>query len=278
MMLAIFFRKIEPGQVTKLWTHNKVEHGLVNGLINVIMSLGSSLLHIMLEQKRSQLKGNIYHYTQIGFAYNTNRIEGSRLTEEETRYIFETNTLIDKDGTGSVDDVVETANHFYLFDCMLEESDQLLTEKMIKNYHRLLKNGTQDGRKEWFNVGDYKKLPNEVDGLATTPPEHVHNDMRRLLEWYNGLLEVTLEDLLEFHYRFEIIHPFQDGNGRIGRMIMFRECLRWDIVPFIIEDRYKAFYYRGLANYVEEAGWLKDTCLAMQDTYKEVLERFGIII
>lgn len=238
----------------------------------------NSLLQTMLEQKRSNLKGNIYHYTQVGFAYNTNRIEGSRLTEDETRYIFETNTLIDGSGLGNVDDVVETANHFYLFDVMLEEANQVLTQQMIKHYHSLLKNGTEDARKEWFNVGDYKKLPNEVGGKATTPPEQVEKVMKQLLSWYNGQSTIDLNVILDFHHRFECIHPFQDGNGRIGRLIMFRECLRYAIVPFIIEDRYKAFYYRGLSNYAEEPGWLSDTCLTMQDNYGEVLKKFGFCL
>ncbi len=236
-----------------------------------------TLLKVLLDQKRSKLKGSIYHYTQIGFAYNTNRIEGSRLTEDETRYIFETNTLIDQSGTGSVDDVVEMANHFYLFDLMLEDADQLLNERLIKDYHHHLKNGTNDARKEWFTVGGYKKLPNEVGGKATTLPVDVGKVMKKLLDWYHGIEVVSLEDILEFHYRFECIHPFQDGNGRIGRLIMFRECLKHGIVPFIIEDRYKAFYYRGLSEYDKEEGWLMDTCLTMQDDYREVIERYEII-
>lgn len=231
------------------------------------------LLAILRDQKGSKLSGSIYHNTQIGFAYNTNRIEGSKLTEDETRYIFETNTLIDGKGSNSVDDVVETANHFYLFDVMLDEADELLSEKMIKNYHKLLKNGTADARKDWFRVGDYKGLPNEVGGKETTDPKDVGREMNKLLSWYNGLTEVTLDGIITFHHRFECIHPFQDGNGRIGRIIMFRECLRHGIMPFIIEDTYKAFYYRGLSEYEKEQGWLKDTCLAMQDRYRETVGR-----
>lgn len=235
----------------------------------------TSLLTVLLDQKRSKLKGNIYHYTQIKFTYNSNRIEGSKLSEEETRYIFETNTLFSEGKVvENIDDIVETSNHFYLFDIMLEEVKKPLTEDLIKRNHGVLKNGTADARKEWFNVGEYKKLPNEVGGKETTKPEDVSREIKRLLEWYNGLLVVSFDDLLEFHYRFESIHPFQDGNGRIGRLIMFRECLKHDIVPFIIEDEYKLFYYRGLSEYESEKGYLRDTCLSMQDRYEEVIRRF----
>jgi len=235
---------------------------------------GESLLKVLLDQKGSKLTGSIYHFTQVGFAYNTNRIEGSQLTEEETRYIFETNTLLDGKGSNSVDDVVETANHFYIFDVMLEGASQLLTQKMIKKYHELLKNGTEDARKKWFNVGEYKQLPNEVGGKETTSPKDVTSKMRKLLEWYNGLLEITMDEIIEFHYRFECIHPFQDGNGRIGRLIMFKECLKYNVVPFIIEDEFKAYYYRGLSNFNSEKNYLLDTCLSMQDKYRIMIDKF----
>lgn len=242
--------------------------------IFVMMSdSGESLLKILLEQKASKLAGSIYHVTQINFAYNTNRIEGSKLTEDETRYIFETNTLIDGKGSNKVDDIVETANHFYLFDVMLDEVDELLTEKMIKKYHSLLKNGTADARKDWFNVGEYKKLPNDVGGKETTSPKDVTSEIKKLLAYYNNLSEVTLDEILGFHHRFECIHPFQDGNGRIARLIMFRECLRNKIMPFIIEDSYKAFYYRGLSEFENEKGWLLDTCFSMQDHYRVTVNR-----
>lgn len=239
----------------------------------MLLDRGDSLLKVLLDQRSSKLTGSIYHFTQVAFAYNTNRIEGSRLTEEETRYIFETNTLIRGKSSNNVDDVVETANHFYLFDVMLEEATELLTEKMIKKYHELLKNGTADARKDWFNVGEYKKLPNEVGGTETTNPKDVASEIRKLLG-YNGLSEITLEEVIDFHYRFECIHPFQDGNGRIGRLIMFKECLRHSIMPFIIEDSYKAFYYRGLSEFRSEKCWLEDTCISMQDHYRDVVNRF----
>ncbi|MDX8335901.1 MULTISPECIES: Fic family protein [Cetobacterium] len=233
-----------------------------------------TLLDILKEQKTMKLKGNIYHYTQIKFAYNTNRIEGSKLSEDETRFIFETNTLISKNEIQNIDDIVETANHFYLFDVMLEKADILLNEELIKEYHKILKQGTEDSRKEWFNVGEYKSLANEVGGKETTKPKDVEKEIKKLLNWYNLLEVVTLKEIVEFHYRFEKIHPFQDGNGRVGRAIMFKECLKYNIVPFIIEDSFKAFYYRGLSNYEEEKGFLEETCLAMQDNYKEVIKKF----
>lgn len=233
-----------------------------------------TLLSLLREQKKSKLKGNLYHITQIMFAYNTNRIEGSKLSEEDTRYIFETNTLINQQPSTKVDDIVETANHFYLFDRMIEQAEDLLAENLIKKYHEILKNGTSDARLDWFNVGEYKALPNEVGGKETTSPKDVVRDMKKLLYWYNGLFNVEISDILEFHYRFETIHPFQDGNGRIGRMIMFKECLKHDIIPFIIEDEYKAFYYRGLSEYKNEKGILMDTCILMQDRYREMIRKF----
>ncbi|QUI21814.1 Fic family protein [Vallitalea pronyensis] len=233
-----------------------------------------TLLSVLQEQKTSKLKGNLYHITQILFAYNTNRIEGSQLSEEDTRYIFETNTLINQQSSANVDDIVETANHFYLFDKMIDQAQDLLTENMIKKYHEILKNGTSDARLDWFNVGEYKALPNEVGGKETTLPKDVAKDMKKLLHWYNGLAHVEIDAILEFHYQFETIHPFQDGNGRIGRIIMFKECLKHAIIPFIIEDEYKAYYYRGLSEYKNEKGFLVDTCLMMQDRYREMVWKF----
>lgn len=233
-----------------------------------------TLADILKEQKNMKLKGNIYHYTQIKFAYNTNRIEGSRLSEDETRFIFETNTLISKDETQNVDDIIETANHFYLFDYMLDKVETILSQDLIKEYHKILKSGTEDSRKGWFKVGEYKSLPNEVGGKETTKPKDVEKEIKKLLLWYSSLETVTFKDIVEFHYRFEKIHPFQDGNGRVGRALMFKECLKNNIVPFIIEDSFKAFYYRGLSNYEEEKGFLEETCLAMQDNYKEVIKKF----
>lgn len=235
-----------------------------------VKTLGS----VLLEQKKAKLKGNIYHYTQVNFTYNTNRIEGSKLSEDETRYIFETNTLIAEKPSTRIDDVIETANHFYLFDTMLEEYERPLSEELIKNYHRMLKNGTSDSRLDWFKVGDYKMLPNEVGGKETTSPKKVSSEIKKLLSWYSAKEEIDFNDILEFHYRFESIHPFQDGNGRIGRVLMFKECLKNNIVPFIIEDDYKGLYYRGLSEYLNEKGYLRDTCLSMQDKYELLIKKF----
>lgn len=233
-----------------------------------------TLVDVLKEQKNMKLKGNIYHYTQIKFTYNTNRIEGSKLTEEETRFIFETNTLLGDKKPQNVDDIVETTNHFYLFDYMLDKVELPLSETLVKEYHKILKQGTEDSRKNWFKVGDYKSLPNEVGGKETSKPKDVEKDIKKLLKWYNSLEVVEVKDIIEFHYRFEKIHPFQDGNGRVGRVIMFKECLKNGIVPFIIEDSFKAFYYRGLSRYDEDRGFLEDTCLAMQDNYKEIIKKF----
>lgn len=236
-----------------------------------------NILDILREQKNMKLKGNLYHNTQITFAYNTNHIEGSKLTEDQTRYIYETNTLLaEKDSVTDLDDILETANHFKLVDYMLDIADKKLTENMIKEFHRILKEGTSDGRKDWFVVGDYKKLSNEVGGLKTTEPKNVERDMKKLLEWYDSLEQVTIKEIIEFHAKFEKIHPFQDGNGRVGRIIAFKECLKNNIVPFIILDKDKLFYYRGLNQYQnnKEKGFLIDTCLNAQDQYTEMLKYY----
>lgn len=236
-----------------------------------------NVLEVLREQKNMKLKGNLYHNTQITFAYNTNHIEGSKLTEDQTRYIYETNTLLtEKDSITDIDDVLETANHFKLVDYMLDIADEKLTEKMIKEFHKILKEGTSDSRKEWFVVGDYKKLANEVGGLKTTEPKNVESDMKKLLEWYENLKQVTINEIIEFHAKFEKIHPFQDGNGRVGRIIAFKECLKNNIVPFIILDKEKLFYYRGLNQYQtnKEKGYLIDTCLNAQDQYKNIIKYF----
>ena len=236
-----------------------------------------NILEVLKEQKNMKLKGNLYHNTQITFAYNTNHIEGSKLTEDQTRYIYETNTLlVEKDSITDLDDVLETSNHFKLVDYMLDIADEKLTEKMIKEFHKILKEGTSDSRKNWFNVGEYKKLPNEVGGLKTTDPKNVERDMKKLLEWYESLKEITINEIIEFHAKFEKIHPFQDGNGRVGRIIAFKECLKNNIVPLIILDKDKLFYYRGLNQYQtnKEKGYLIDTCLNAQDQYKSVIEHF----
>ena len=236
-----------------------------------------NVLDILREQKNMKLKGNLYHNTQITFAYNTNHIEGSKLTEDQTRYIYETNTLLsEKDSITDLDDVIETANHFKLVDYMLEIADKKLTEKMIKEFHKILKEGTSDSRKDWFIVGDYKKLPNEDGGLKTTEPKNVEKDMKKLLEWYESLKQKTINEIIEFHAKFEKIHPFQDGNGRVGRIIAFKECLKNNIVPFIILDKDKLFYYRGLNQYQtnKEKGYLIDTCLNSQDQYTEMIKYY----
>ena len=234
------------------------------------------LLDILQEEKSSGYSGGIYHKTQIELTYNSNHIEGSSLTHEQTRYIFETNTIGVETGNLNVDDVIETANHFRLVSLIIDNAKSMLTEEFIKELHLMLKNGTSDSRKEWFAVGDYKKLPNEAGGMNTVIPEEVSGKMKELLNEYNAKEEKSFEDILDFHVKFEKIHPFQDGNGRVGRLIMFKECLKYNIVPFIIEDDLKMFYYRGLAKWETEKGYLRDTCLTAQDRYKAYLDYFRI--
>lgn len=236
-----------------------------------------NVLNILREQKEMKLKGNLYHNTQIIFAYNTNHIEGSKLTEDQTRYIFETNTILFEGETiASVDDILEMANHFKLVDYMLDKAEENLTEDMIKKFHRLLKEGTADSRKEWFKVGDYKQVVNEAGSTKTTSPKYVQRDMTKLMDWYNSLSKITIKEIIEFHARFEKIHPFQDGNGRVGRIIIFKECLKNNIIPFIILDKDKLFYYRGLKEYQNggEKGYLIDTCLNAQDQYAEIMKYY----
>ena len=236
-----------------------------------------NVLEVLREQKEMGLKGNLYHNTQIMFSYNTNHIEGSKLTEEQTRYICETNTILFEGGTvASVDDILETANHFKLVDYMLDIADQNLTEDIIKKFHKILKEGTMDSRKEWFNVGDYKKLANEAGNMKTSSPKQTPKDMQKLMEWYNSLPKVTIKEIIEFHARFEKIHPFQDENGRVGRIIAFKECLKNNIIPFIILDKDKLYYYRGLKEYHNktEKGYLIDTCLNAQDEYTKMIEYY----
>ena len=234
-----------------------------------------NILDILREQKEMKLNGNLYYETQISFAYNTNHIEGSKLTEDQTRYIYETNKILFEENTVvHVDDILETTNHFKLVDYMLDIAKNELSEDMIKTFHKILKEGTSDSKKEWFNVGEYKQKANEVGNIKTTLPKNVQRDMAKLIEWYNSLEEVKIEDIIEFHYRFECIHPFQDGNGRVGRIIMFKECLKNNIIPFIILDKDKLFYYRGLKEYKSEKGYLIDTCLNAQDQYKKMIEYY----
>ena len=235
-----------------------------------------TLLDILKEQKVSKYSGGIYHKTQINLTYNSNHIEGSCLSHDQTRYIFETNTIGLENEVLNVDDILETANQFRCIDMIIDHAKDVLSEKFIKELHFVLKNGTSDSRKEWFVVGDYKKIPNEVGGMNTTLPEEVAQRMKELLKEYNDKKEKSFEDILDFHVRFERIHPFQDGNGRVGRLILFKECLKYNIVPFIIDDHLKMFYYRGLKEWDYEKGYLIDTCLSAQDKYKADLDYFRI--
>lgn len=234
------------------------------------------LLSVLRMERETSYSGGIYHKIQIDLTYNSNHIEGSKLTHEQTRYIFETRTIGVTDSPVNVDDIIETVNHFSCIDAVIDSTGQKLSESLIKRLHGILKSGTEDSRKAWFMVGEYKKLPNEVASRETARPEDVKSEMRALLASYNAISEVTLDDILDFHVRFERIHPFQDGNGRIGRLIMFRECLRNNIVPFIITEELKMYYYRGLEKWDEERGWLRDTCLTAQDDMRRSLEYFRI--
>ena len=236
-----------------------------------------TLLDILQSEKKNKYSGGIYHKTQIDLTYNSNHIEGSRLTHDQTRYIFDTNTIGVENEVLNVDDVIETANHFRCIDMIIDNAKATLTEKFIKDLHLILKNGTSDSRKDWFSVGEYKKMPNEVGGMVTALPEEVADRMKALLTEYNNKEEKTLEDILDFYVKFERIHPFQDGNGRVGRLIMFKECLKYNIVPFIIEDNLKMFYYRSLKEWNNEKGYLTDTCLTAQDKYKAYLDYFRIV-
>lgn len=234
------------------------------------------LLAVLREQKQMQMRGGIYHRTQIDMTYNSNHIEGSRLTHDQTRYIFETNTIGITDESVNVDDIIETTNHFRCIDYIIDNAERQLTEGYIKHLHLLLKSGTSDSRKGWFSVGEYKQYPNEVGGIETTLPENVAKAMRTLLKEYNAIKRKSLEDIIDLHQRFEVIHPFQDGNGRVGRLIMFKECLANSIVPFIITEELKMFYYRGLHEWDRVRGFLLDTCLTAQDNYKMLLDYFRV--
>ena len=234
------------------------------------------LLGRLVFEKENGISGGVYHKVQIELTYNSNHIEGSRLSHEQTRCIFETNTIDAPDGLVNVDDILETVNHFRCIDLMIDQAKRPLTETMIKQLHYLLKSGTSDSRKDWFAVGDYKKLTNEVGGRETTAPKEVPKKMKELISDYEKPETAAFDELLDFHYRFESIHPFQDGNGRVGRLILFKECLRNGIVPFIIEDDMKMYYYRGLQEWRNEKGYLRDTCLAAQDRFKAYLDYFGV--
>ena len=293
-------RYLSVAQIAKIWdvSERSVRNYCANGRVNGAFLTGKTwnipedakkpersnqkkeqphiLLDILKEQKASKYSGGIYHKTQIELTYNSNHMEGSHLTHDQTRYIFETNTIGIENEVINVDDVIETVNHFRCIDMIIENAKAVLTEKRIKELHLTLKNGTTDSRKDWFAVGDYKKLPNEVGGMETTLPEDVPRKMKVLLEEYNAKEVKNLNDILEFHVKFEKIHPFQDGNGRVGRLIMFKECLKYNIVPFIIEGNLKLYYYRGLKEWNREKGYLTDTCLAAQDKYKAYLDFFRI--
>lgn len=235
-----------------------------------------TLLDRLKAEKAAALSGGIYHKIQIELTYNSNHMEGSKLTYDQTRYIFETNTIGTENEALNVDDIIETANHFKCIDMIIDTATYKLTEKFIKEIHFTLKSGTSDSRKDWFNVGEYKKLPNEVGGKESSSPETVEQKIKDLLKSYNQKNEHTLEEIIDFHYRFETIHPFQDGNGRVGRLIMFKECLKNNIVPFIIDESLKMFYYRGLSEWNNEKGYLTDTCMSAQDKFKKYLEYFNI--
>ena len=244
--------------------------------LNKHVDMPKTLLDVLRAEKAAKLHGGIYHRVQIDLTYNSNHIEGSRLTHDQTRFIFETNTIGLSDGAVKVDDVVETANHFKCIDMVIDSAAHVLSEAFIKQLHATLKSGTSDSRQDWFAVGDYKKLPNEVGGMDTAQPEEVAAQMKKLLSEYNANKEKSFDDLLDFHCRFERIHPFQDGNGRVGRLILFKECLRNNIVPFIIDEDTKLYYYRGLKEWERERGYLRDTCLAAQDKFKKYLDYFRI--
>lgn len=244
--------------------------------LNKHVDMPKTLLDVLRAEKAAKLHGGIYHRVQIDLTYNSNHIEGSRLTHDQTRFIFETNTIGMSDGAVKVDDVVETANHFKCIDMVIDSAAHVLSEAFIKQLHATLKSGTSNSRQGWFAVGDYKKLPNEVGGMDTAQPEEVASQMKKLLSEYNANKEKSFDDLLDFHYRFERIHPFQDGNGRVGRLVLFKECLRNNSVPFIIDEDTKLYYYRGLKEWERERGYLRDTCLAAQDKFKKYLDYFRI--
>lgn len=235
-----------------------------------------TLIEILRDEKSSRRKGGIYHKIQVDLTYNSNHIEGSRLTHEQTRYIYETNTLGFEDEPVNVDDVIETVNHFRCIDIVIDNAEKMLSEKLIKELHLTLKRGTADSRKSWFAVGEYKKYPNEVGGSETAAPEASAEKMKAVLAEYNKAEKHSIEDIIKFHYEFEKIHPFQDGNGRVGRLIMFKECLKNNIVPFMITDDLKLFYYWGLKEWNREKGYLTDTILTAQDRFKAYLDYFKI--
>jgi len=246
----------------------------LNQMAHHIEDSRPTLASVLIEQMNAKLKGNLYHHTQIHFAYNTNRIEGSRLTEDQTRLLFETNAILPSETSLNTDDLVETANTFAMFDWMLKTLDEPLNEPLIKTFHQMLKTSTSDARFDWFAVGEYKLLSNEVGGRPTTKPKQVEREMRALLSAYHSQPSHDFDSITEFHVRFERIHPFQDGNGRVGRIVLFRECLKHGVLPFIVEDDVKPYYYRGLSEYDREPNYLLDTFRSMQDRYFAVVKQF----
>ena len=260
--------------VGKTWTIP--ENAEKPGRKKKVSDTPKTLLEILKAEKQAKLSGGIYHKIQIELTYNSNHIEGSRLSHDQTRYIYETNTIGMANDVVNVDDIVETANHFRCIDLIIDRAEGKITESLIKELHRILKSGTSDSRLDWFAVGDYKRIPNEVGGKDTTAPEDVPEAVRKLLTEYNRKEVKTLRDIVDFHYRFECIHPFQDGNGRVGRLLLFKECLKYNIVPFVIDEHLKMFYYRGLTEWPREEGFLIDTCLAAQDKFKVWLDYFRI--
>ena len=240
------------------------------------ISSKNNLLELLKREKENSIKGGIYHKIQVEMTYNSNHIEGSKLTHDETRYIFETKTIGKNRDIINIDDIIETVNHFACIDLAIDLADKKLNESIIKQFHYVLKSGTSDSRKPWFRVGDYKTFENEVGGFPTTIPENVKTEINQLLDWYNSISKISVENIIEFHQRFERIHPFQDGNGRVGRLIMFKECLKNNIVPILITDDCKMYYYRGLKEWNKEKGFLIDTCLNGQDIMKKYLDYFHI--
>ncbi len=240
------------------------------------VSVGNNILYWLLQERKVKLAGRIYEWIQVNLAYNSNKIEGSQLSQKQTQSLYTTNTLGPTSKNTNVDDIIETKNHFTCFDILLDTMSYPLDEKLIKRLHRVLKSNTSQAQKEWFNVGEYKEFPNQVGGKETTAPKLVPEAMNNLLSWYNSIKDKTLEEILEFHYRFECIHPFQDGNGRVGRLIMFRECLKNNIVPFIVFDKIKAQYYEGLSKWKTDKTKLIDVCLKCQEEFKKPLDYFEI--
>jgi len=272
------FRKDEYVSLQTLESICKYLSVRIDDIVSILTIENSSILHQrLMEEVSHRIKGGIYHETQILLTYNSNHIEGNRLSSDQTRYIFETNTIgLDKDSSINVDDIIETQNHFRCIDYIIKSALEPLSEVLIKDLHRILKTGTSDAKLDWFNVGEYKQNPNTVGGIETTQPTDVQNELISLIGKYEIKKEYSFEDIIEFHYQFECIHPFQDGNGRVGRLIAFKECLRHGFVPFTIDESIKLFYYRGLKEWKNEKGYLMDTCLSGQDKYKKLLDMFNI--